>query len=194
MDPRIGHALLLLGVVTMVAIRAPHDRRRTAAGFRAPHVTPLEAAVLTLLTLGLIVLPLIAVFSPWLRFADTRFTPARALAGGACLGWGLWLFQRAHVHLGRNWSPLLQLRAEHELIESGAYRRIRHPMYASLFVYGLGQALLLSNWVAGPSFLIASAALFAARVRAEERLMLERFGQRYRDYAARTKRLIPFVW
>jgi protein-S-isoprenylcysteine O-methyltransferase Ste14 len=63
-----------------------------------------------------------------------------------------------------------------------------------LFVYSLGQALALPNWVVGPSYLAGFGLLFALRVAAEEKMMREEFPQEYEAYAARTKRLIPRVW
>jgi len=111
-----------------------------------------------------------------------------------CLVIGLWLFYRSHADLGTNWSITLELREQHRLITQGVYRRIRHPMYLALALYSIGQALVIPNWVAGPSNLIAFAILCALRVRAEERMMVEEFGDEYAAYSARTKRLIPGVW
>jgi protein-S-isoprenylcysteine O-methyltransferase Ste14 len=67
-------------------------------------------------------------------------------------------------------------------------------MYAALLLYDVAYALVIPNWVAGPSNLVAFAVLFALRVRAEERMMLEQFGDEYTAYMARTKRLVPGVW
>jgi protein-S-isoprenylcysteine O-methyltransferase Ste14 len=67
-------------------------------------------------------------------------------------------------------------------------------MYMALLLYSVGQALVIPNWVAGPSYLIAFGILFAFRVRAEERMMLHQFGDQYAAYMARTKRLVPGVW
>jgi protein-S-isoprenylcysteine O-methyltransferase Ste14 len=64
-------------------------------------------------------------------------------------------------------------------------------MYLALFTHSLGQALVLPNGVAGPSYLVALGVLFALRVRAEERMMLEQFGPEYEAYMVRTKRLVP---
>ena len=63
-----------------------------------------------------------------------------------------------------------------------------------LFLYCLGQALAVPNWVVGPSYLAVFGLLFACRVGREERLLLDEFGEEYRAYAARTRRLIPGVW
>ena len=67
-------------------------------------------------------------------------------------------------------------------------------MYSAFLVYGLGQALVVPNWVIGPSYLIVMAILLVSRVHAEERLMLETSGSDYEVYMARTKRLVPGVW
>ena len=67
-------------------------------------------------------------------------------------------------------------------------------MYAALFLYSIGQALVLPNWVAGPSYFVAFGILFALRIGAEERMMLETFGDEYAAYMARTKLLVPGIW
>jgi protein-S-isoprenylcysteine O-methyltransferase Ste14 len=68
-------------------------------------------------------------------------------------------------------------------------------MYLAIALYSIGQALVIPNWVAGPSNLIAFAILLALRLRAEERMMVEEFGDEYAAaYSARTKCLIPGVW
>jgi protein-S-isoprenylcysteine O-methyltransferase Ste14 len=67
-------------------------------------------------------------------------------------------------------------------------------MYSALFLYAMGQALVLPNWVAGPSYLVAIALLFALRVGPEEKMMLETFGNEYAAYMKKTKRLVPRVW
>jgi protein-S-isoprenylcysteine O-methyltransferase Ste14 len=67
-------------------------------------------------------------------------------------------------------------------------------MYLAIALYAVGQALVIPNWVAGPSNMIAFVILFAFRVGGEERMMVDRFGDEYAAYIARTKRLIPGVW
>ncbi|PYQ51270.1 MAG: hypothetical protein DMF78_13760 [Acidobacteria bacterium] len=116
------------------------------------------------------------------------------MAGILCLVVGLWLFYRSHADLGTNWSITLEVREGHQLVTQGIYRRVRHPMYLALLLYSVGQALVLPNWVAGPSYLVAFGLLFALRVGREEQLMLEEFGQDYEAYMARTNRLVPGIW
>ena len=67
-------------------------------------------------------------------------------------------------------------------------------MYSALFLYCVGQALVVPNWAAGPSYLVVFGLLVALRLGPEERMMTEEFGDAYRAYVLRTKRLLPGVW
>jgi protein-S-isoprenylcysteine O-methyltransferase Ste14 len=75
----------------------------------------------------------------------------------------------------------------------GVYRRIRHPMYAAIFLFAIGQGLLLQNWLAGWGGFFAFAALYLFRVGREEKMMCEFFGEPYREYMERSGRLLPRV-
>src|SRR5262245_43142443 len=179
--------------VVMIAIRAPHVQRSRSVKIVKNRKGRLEAGLLSLAMLGFVI-PLIWIASPFLSFADYPLRMAPLVAGIACFIVGLWLFHRSHADLGTNWSVTLQVRENHRLVTDGVYRRVRHPMYSALFLYSVGQLLVLPNWVAGPSYLVTFGILFALRVQAEERMMLEEFGADYRAYMSRTKRLVPLVW
>jgi len=193
MNPWVAKALVLAGAVVMIAIRAPHGRRSRTVKVAKSHRTPLETSLLVLAWAGFFV-PLIWVASPLFSFAEYPLRSGPLVAGVICLVIGLWLFYRSHADLGANWSITLEVREHHRLITQGVYRRIRHPMYSALLLYSIGQALVIPNWVAGSSNLIAFAILFALRVGAEEKMMVETFGDEYVRYLAETKRLVPGVW
>jgi len=103
----------------------------------------------------------------------------------------LWLFYRSHADLGRNWSVTLEVRKGHELVQQGVYRSIRHPMYASIWIWCFAQGLLLANWLAGWYSLVAFAIMYFVRTPREERMMCDSFGQEYRDYMRKTGRVFP---
>jgi len=176
------------------AIRAPHNKRSKETKISESRKSLLEKTLMFSMTLGGFVLPMIFILTPLLSFADRRVYPLVFSAGVACYGLGLWLFYRAHADLGTNWSPTLELRENHELVARGIYKYIRHPMYAAIFLGVFAQALLLPNWIAGPSALVAFTLMFTLRLRREERMLAEKFGQLYQDYMTRTKRLIPGIW
>ena len=193
LNPWIGKVLVLVGAAVMIAIRAPHGHRNRSVKVATSYKTRLETGLLVLAWIGFFV-PLIWAVSPAFSFAEFPLRAGPPVIGVMCLGLGLWLFYRSHADLGTNWSITLEVHEQHRLITQGVYRRIRHPMYLALALYAVGQALVIPNWVAGPSNLIAFAILFALRVRAEEKMMIERFGGDYTAYSARTNRLIPGVW
>ena len=186
-------AAVLAASVAMVAIRAPHGHRSLKVKVATSRKGRTEKILLTIAWAGFFV-PILWMITPLFKFADYPLHPAPFWTGVACLVAGLWLFHRTHRDLGTNWSITLELRENHRLITTGSYRLVRHPMYLSLFVYGIGQALALPNWVAGPSYLAALGLLFAFRVLPEERMMREQFSAEYDAYASRTKRLVPGVW
>jgi protein-S-isoprenylcysteine O-methyltransferase Ste14 len=193
LHPWIAKALVLAGTALMIGIRAPHGHRNRKVKVARSYRTRLETGLLVLAWIGFFV-PLLWVASPAFSFAEFPLLIGPLAAGVMCLGSGLWLFYRSHADLGTNWSITLEVHEQHRLITQGVYRRIRHPMYLALALYSVGQALVIPNWVAGPSNLIAFAILFALRFRAEERMMIEGFGAEYAAYSARTDRLIPGVW
>src|SRR6185503_18511183 len=159
----------------------PHGRRSRSVRVVRDGKGTLETALLTLAWAGFFV-PLIWIASPVFSFAEYPLRAGPLAAGLLCLAAGLWLFYRSHADLGTNWSITLEVRERHRLITHGVYRRVRHPMYSALVLYSVGQALVIPNWVAGPANLVAFAVLFALRVRQEERMMLEQFGDEYTAY------------
>jgi protein-S-isoprenylcysteine O-methyltransferase Ste14 len=193
MNPWLGKAIILASSIVMVIIRAPHGQRSRAVKVVKSRRGTLEIALLALAWLAFFV-PLIWIVAPVFAFADYPLRPVPLLAGVVCLTLGLWLFARSHADLGTNWSITLEVREKHQLVTHGIYRHIRHPMYLALLVYGLGQALVVPNWIAGPSYAVAMALLFALRFTREERMMLDEFGSDYEAYMRRTKRLLPGVW
>jgi len=100
------------------------------------------------------------------------------------------LFAWTHVTLGRFWSTCLQLRPDHRLITAGPYARIRHPMYSAILGWMMSLGLVAANWI--PFVFAALSALnFILRIQPEEEMMLQQFGDEYRAYMKRTRRLLP---
>jgi protein-S-isoprenylcysteine O-methyltransferase Ste14 len=153
-----------------------------------------EIVLLTLSFAGFLGVPVLYLATPWLSFADYSFQPVMFCAGIVISAGSLWLFWRSHADLGRNFSIRLVIREHHALVTTGVYRLIRHPMYASALLWGLGQAFLLPNWVTGLAGLLGFCILYFGRVRREEMLMLKRFGDEYRQYMMRTRRLVPYIY
>ena len=138
-----------------------------------------------------LVSPFIWMFSSVLAMADYELiVPMRVLGAFIFVG-SLWLLWRSHTDLAANFSPSLFIRNNHQLITTGIYRKIRHPMYLSFFMWAIGLSLLITNWVAGPLGLLAFALIYLFRVEHEEQQLLDQFGPEYEQYQKKTGRLLP---
>lgn len=191
-SPWIARAVVAAAALALVAIPAFVHRGAGRTVVRSDK-GPAERALLAFVSLAFLC-ALLWVATPAFRFADYPLRPVAFVPGLACLMLGLWLLYRSHADLGANWSVTLEVREGHRLVTGGVYRRLRHPMYLALLLHGLGQALVLPNWLAGPAYLAAFILLVACRLGPEERLMAETFGADYQAYRARTRRLIPGLW
>ena len=102
-----------------------------------------------------------------------------------------WMMVASERALGRQFAYQARLVEGHQLVTSGPYRFVRHPIYTALFGLVLATALVWSRWVAIPAFLPLFVAGTLLRVRSEERLLRDAFGPRFDDYARRVPAVIP---
>ena len=99
----------------------------------------------------------------------------------------------ARIHIGRNWSGTVTIKEGHELITSGPYAIVRHPIYAGLLLAFVGSGLARGEWRGVLAVVIAFLALWR-KLRLEERWMREQFGPAYQAYSQRVAALIPFLF
>jgi protein-S-isoprenylcysteine O-methyltransferase Ste14 len=191
MEQSIFKIVFVIGFVMVFSIRLSHSLRGRSNRVVVNRNPVRERILLALLSVGVGVLPLDYIVTPWLSFADYRLPAWAGWIGAAIYAAGLWLLWRAHADLGRNWSHTLELRQGHQLVTSGIYGNIRHPMYAFGWLLGIAQALLLWNWVVALVGLASFALLYFLRVPREEQMMLDQFGEEYQNYMKRTGRVIP---
>jgi protein-S-isoprenylcysteine O-methyltransferase Ste14 len=184
-------AIYFAAIVIEMIIRAPLNKKRKLEKMSERRVTTQEKTLLFLLLIGMFIIPLIYVLSNWLVFADYTLPAWAGWLGVALIAGALFVFWRAHADLGLNWSPSLEIREKHELITRGIYGLIRHPMYASQWLWVIAQPLLLQNWIAGFANLLVFIPFYLLRVQAEEQLMLEQFGDQYRSYMQKVGAVFP---
>jgi protein-S-isoprenylcysteine O-methyltransferase Ste14 len=185
--------VFLIGFITYVVIRGIYGSRSKNNEKAVSRADGRDRALMVIVFIGCLLLPVIYLFTPWLAFADYQLPAFVPWFGAAVTVSALWLFWRSHADLGQNWSVTLELRKGHQLVEHGVYRSIRHPMYASILLFGLGQGLLLQNWLAGWSAFVTFALMYFVRTPREEHMMCEFFGDEYRDYMRRTGRVFPRI-
>jgi len=122
------------------------------------------------------------------------------LHGGVALQWvgvglsliGIGFAFWARVHIGRNWGIPMSLRQGHELVTSGPYAYVRHPIYTGIMLAMIGSALAIG--LAWLLLFAISFVYFLLSARTEEKMMVAQFPDAYPAYRRRTKMLIPFVF
>jgi protein-S-isoprenylcysteine O-methyltransferase Ste14 len=130
-----------------------------------------------------------------LHWLNARFVPPTMAAYwlgfvivAAGLGFAVW----ARLHLGRNWSATVTVKQDHELIRTGPYGLVRHPIYTGMLFAVLGSALAIGEWRGLIAFVLFTVG-FVIKLKAEERFMSETFGEQYARYRAEVPALIPFI-
>ncbi len=191
MTSQLAALAFFAGSLVYLGVRLCFQHRQRVREKDADRAGPTDRLLVMAVGASQTVLPLLAMYTPLLKGANHELPVWAAWLGAKLYLCGLWLFWRSHRDLGTNWSMRLALDVQHELVTSGVYRSIRHPMYAAFFLMAVAQALLIANWVGGMAALVAVTALYLARVPHEERMMAERFGDAYRTYLARSGGLLP---
>ena len=134
----------------------------------------------------------------WLLSIGLSFAAIGAIHSGllqvlglAMMVAGIALRFTAIAQLGRFHSPNVAIQADHRLIETGLYRFVRHPSYLGALIAFLGFSVALGNWLSVLTMAAIIPWLYLYRIREEDAVLLAAFGDEYRDYCRRTKRLIP---
>lgn len=151
---------------------------------RMLHIVPLAVAFI-----------LLALPSPPVWLLDMRFVQQATwplVLGGLLTLAGLLFTVWARVHLAGNWSGIVTIKRDHELVVEGPYRIVRNPMYTGLLLAFAGTALWRGDWQGVLAFVVASATLWR-KLRVEERVLQKQFGHAYDAYRRRVRALIPYV-
>jgi protein-S-isoprenylcysteine O-methyltransferase Ste14 len=106
----------------------------------------------------------------------------------ACgLAFAIW----ARVYLGKNWGMPMSLKQDAQLVTTGPYQYVRHPIYTGMTLGMIGTALVVPWWIVPVVFAFG---YFVYSAKVEEKIMTGEFGQKYTDYMKRSKMLIPFIF
>ncbi|MGB6602831.1 MAG: isoprenylcysteine carboxylmethyltransferase family protein [Steroidobacteraceae bacterium] len=167
------------------AVGTKRTLRRESLVKRLGYVLPLLIAAVLIGARG----------APWAAWLSMRLWPHSpvpprigldlVLAG---LAFSVW----ARVHLGRNWSGIVTVKEQHELIRTGPYALVRHPIYTGIITAALGTAVVSATVRAAIGVLIIAAAL-VVKLRVEERFMRETFADQYARYCEEVPALVPFT-
>jgi protein-S-isoprenylcysteine O-methyltransferase Ste14 len=152
-------------------------------------------AGLRFLIIAIILLALrLPIFTHPLRHAHSygvTIDPRLGIAGVALCALGVGLAIWARVHLGRNWGLPMSRKERPELITSGPYAFVRHPIYAGIILAMFGSAIGETIFWLIPLVLVGAYFIYSAR--SEEKIMAREFRDAYPAYQKRTKMLVPFL-
>jgi protein-S-isoprenylcysteine O-methyltransferase Ste14 len=126
---------------------------------------------------------------------DWRLIPnstSMAYVGFVAVVVGLGVMTWSRIALGRNWSAAVTIKKDHELVMSGPYAIVRHPLYSGVLLAMLGTALSFGTVRGFVAFLFTFGGWWL-KSRTEERFMVKQFGARYRQYQQQSKALIPYL-
>jgi protein-S-isoprenylcysteine O-methyltransferase Ste14 len=156
-----------------------------------PNAWPILRALTFLIVIVLLSIPRIPL--PWLyrQLWPTGLWPF--WIGAAVTIGGLLFAVWARQHLGRNWSNAVTIKQGHELITTGPYALVRHPIYTGILAGFLGTAIALSQVRGVIGFVLIFLVLWA-KLRMEEEWMRSRFGETYATYAHQTAALVPYLF
>jgi protein-S-isoprenylcysteine O-methyltransferase Ste14 len=119
-------------------------------------------------------------FPEWLRYVGLVLIAIAAVF----LAW-------IQYTLGANFSPLVRIKRDQQPIIAGPYRWVRHPMYSAIAMLSISLLLMKANWFIGAAWLLCTGLVMFARTPGEERVLLDAFGDQYRDYMSSTPRFVP---
>jgi protein-S-isoprenylcysteine O-methyltransferase Ste14 len=167
------------------AFNTKNTQRLEPAWSRIVRVLTILVAIVLLLPIRI---PLNWLYRPLWRQGLWAFWLGAAVTVGGLL-FAVW----AREHLGRNWSRSVTIKQDHELITTGPYTLLRHPIYTGILAGFLGLAIAVSE-VRGFVVLVLFFLVFWAKFRMEEQWMRSEFGETYAEYVHRTAALVPYLF
>lgn len=170
------------------AVRQPlRDRWRTRTRYEPGYLLALRDIVFAAFVSSGVAYPF---YPAWVAAFDVPLPDWPRYLAVAFAAGGLGLLAWTHRALGEYWSAGLELKERHALISNGPYRYVRHPMYTAVFLFFGAVAVTTANWlIICPAVVIIL--VLSVRIRFEEAMMLDRFGDVYSAYSAVTGALLP---
>ena len=182
--PLMWAAWALYWWITSTNVKA--TARREPILSRWAHLGPMAIAAWLLLA------PQVALPGLDARFLAEAAAPVAFAIGATLTAAGLLFAVWARRHIGRNWSATVTLKEGHELVTSGPYALVRHPIYTGLLLAFMGSGFARGDLGGVVAVVLVLAALWR-KLRMEERWMCEQFGEAYLAYRRRVAALVPFL-
>jgi|UniRef100_A0A6C0BJJ7 protein-S-isoprenylcysteine O-methyltransferase Ste14 len=178
---------MIIGIVIRCAYQSYDDPRQVNHAYWSSKEVWVFAGILIF---GLVVPWITWMYAPhWKYYVPKTWQ----MFGVVWLVTGLVVFWRSHRDLGRQFSPTLEIKYNHQLITHGIYHHVRHPMYLALALFLIAALVLIPNILSIISLFLAGGVLYFLRIRQEESMLLREFGSDYEQYMQETCGIIPYV-
>jgi len=196
----IFRIIFALALILMACIRGYYHRITLTKALRGPssgdaitfRESWLNMAVRSIL--GFLLLAILVeyiAYPQWMAWSALSLPAWLRWTGAGLSLLGLLLMLWTHHTLGENFSATLHVREQHTLVVEGPYRWVRHPLYSTMYLLLIAFFLLSANWFIGLTSTVGLTFVVASRVKQEEMVMIEKFGDRYREYMSHTGRFLP---
>ena len=182
---------LVLTELIRIPCRIQNYTNRMQKNIKDDRISQIEVRLMTISFMGMWIMPIIFSLTHWLDAADYMMPEWLTWIGLIMLVLSVVIHTKAHIDLGWNWSPSLEIIKGHRLITHGIYAYIRHPIYAATFLQVIAQIILLPNWAAGLAGIITFIPIYIIRIPIEEQMMLDTFKEEYKIYTFKTPKIIP---
>jgi protein-S-isoprenylcysteine O-methyltransferase Ste14 len=186
----LAYALLGVFVALERRLRQGQAAQSLETGAFDRESTRVVGGAFVVSTLGLLLAPGLNM----LRRGRTSISPTAGWVGLGLMVSGIGLRAWANTTLGAFYTRTLRVTADQRLIEQGPYRLLRHPGYSGSLLLWIGAGLATTNWLIASLIAIVTSSAYLYRVRSEEAMLAQTFGEAYQDYRQRTWKLIPLIY
>ena len=182
----IALAIIYSVVETLLLLR---DRNNAKGSTKIDKMTRLFNC---LSTEGALLSALFIILSPFNYNNKSMFFPTIFGTLLALLGFTL---RHVSIHiLGKYFRTTVEIDEDQPIIQTGPYRFVRHPSYSGIILFFIGYGVLSQNWLCLAACILLPITALSYRIKVEERALVYELGTKYKDYRAKTKKLIPFIW
>ncbi|MGY5859382.1 MAG: protein-S-isoprenylcysteine O-methyltransferase [Candidatus Thorarchaeota archaeon] len=191
MEELFYRVTLAVLIIAFFVIRAPSVTKASKTEKSEEKKPTRERVMVFFNFVGMMGIPFVYILTTWLDFSAFPVPEVIRLFGIAFNVFGLIFLVWIHRALGEHWSMMLKLGEEHKLVTTGPYARIRHPMYTFFYILAISTALISANLFVGVFGIVAWTLLYVMRINDEEAMLIDEFGDEYKEYIERTGRLLP---
>ena len=187
----IFQKIFVVILIFIAIIRIYYGKHKLTTKYKKSIHPILERINSYLVSFGMIYFPLLNIYFSFFERFNYNFPLYLKIFSSITLVISSIIFYLSHKELADNWTPFVEVKDKQNLIKTGIYKYIRHPMYLSCWMFVLFQGFVLSNIFIGIAGILTWANLYFIRIPFEEKMMIDEFGNEYKEYMESTGRLFP---